>query len=306
MSLITIALIVCPTVLAGQLYKWVDNQGNLHFSDSPASIPPEYSDQVEVNEFGRSDEDTKISGEEKPPPKESVKLPSVPRMQRTRVRSEVHYAAYEGEARRVIVSVKLNGNVTANMAIDTGAPSTVITPQLAERMGLFSSDGGFLITRAGGIGGSAPAIWTIIDDIQIGDMKARFFPTTITELKTSAFEGLIGMDFLYAFNFNIDPRRKVLVLEELPVQSDMPGGHDEAWWRSQFRQFALFRGQWKKYNKYLNRLGPHSEEFRNYTDNEVRYARDFAAYQSREADKLFRKLNSYATDHAVPMHWREY
>src|ERR671925_1199173 len=32
----------------GEIYKWMDRQGNVHFTDNPSRIPPEYRSQVEV------------------------------------------------------------------------------------------------------------------------------------------------------------------------------------------------------------------------------------------------------------------
>jgi Domain of unknown function (DUF4124) len=32
----------------GQIYKWMDRQGNVYFTDNPSRIPPEYRSQVEV------------------------------------------------------------------------------------------------------------------------------------------------------------------------------------------------------------------------------------------------------------------
>jgi hypothetical protein len=32
----------------GQIYKWTDRQGNVHFTDNPSRIPPEYRSKVEA------------------------------------------------------------------------------------------------------------------------------------------------------------------------------------------------------------------------------------------------------------------
>jgi uncharacterized protein DUF4124 len=49
--LIAIWLSVCWVELAGgQLYKWTDRQGNVHFTDNPSRIPAEYRSQVEVEQ----------------------------------------------------------------------------------------------------------------------------------------------------------------------------------------------------------------------------------------------------------------
>lgn len=36
---------------AGQIYKWVDDEGSLHVTDNPTSIPAKYRDQVKSKEI---------------------------------------------------------------------------------------------------------------------------------------------------------------------------------------------------------------------------------------------------------------
>jgi len=51
-------------------------------------------------------------------------------------RHEIPYDPYEGSAQRVIINVTLNGRVSARLAVDTGAPKTIISFELAEQLGL--------------------------------------------------------------------------------------------------------------------------------------------------------------------------
>jgi len=92
----------------------------------------------------------------------------------------------------------------------------------------------------------------------------------------------------------------VVVFEEVPHTPAMPGGHDELWWRSNFREFASTRAAWKQFRISLDKIVMEKDpkkldEIKRFTDR-----------QFREADKLFTKLNNYAITHSVPMHWREY
>jgi hypothetical protein len=51
MSVWSIAAWLCVFwvgLACGQIYKWVDRQGNVHFTDNPSRIPPEYQTKVEV------------------------------------------------------------------------------------------------------------------------------------------------------------------------------------------------------------------------------------------------------------------
>lgn len=213
-------------------------------------------------------------------------------------RFEVPYTAYEAGARRIILNVTLNTTVTAAMALDTGSPGMIISDSLASRLGIFRGDEGRLMVTASGIGGKTPAVLTIIDSARIGGAEDRFIPTIITSRLSDSFEGLIGMDFLANYSIQVDAGRRVVIFTEQPVSPRMPGGHDEAWWRSQFSAFARMRSEWQAYREKLNRTNADPET--------LRQLKKFAESQYREADKLFNKLNGYAIQHAVPMHWREY
>jgi hypothetical protein len=51
--LIAIALSVCwVEVVGGQIYKWIDRQGNVHFTDNPSRVPAEFRANVEVEQAG--------------------------------------------------------------------------------------------------------------------------------------------------------------------------------------------------------------------------------------------------------------
>ena len=145
----------------------------------------------------------------------------------TSARHEIAYDPYEGSTQRVIINVTLNGRLPARLAVDTGAPKTIISFALAERLGLLNQTSAGVWTRAGGIGGSTPAIRTIIETIRVGDIEQQFFPTTIVPELSTAFEGLIGMDFLSLFVMHIDPARRLLILEDAAPTSVVFGQRNE-------------------------------------------------------------------------------
>ena len=227
-------------------------------------------------------------------------------------RYEVPYKAYEGTARRIIISVTFNDGVTAPMVLDTGATGMHISVNLAAKLGIFDSNEGKLLESTSGIGGSIPAIFTIIDRIQVGELEDQFVPTKVSQPFSNDFEGLVGMDFMANFSIRIDTRKHVVVFEEYPPDQSMPGGHNEEWWRTNFHQFAGKREEWAKLRNDLSDSRDMSKpattvktgkRARTITVGELR---DFADRQYNEADKLLRKLDGYAVDHAVPMDWREY
>jgi len=264
-----------------------------------ADSVPAFSDQ-DLERYRTPSDMRRSSGEPDGAPSSFKEKPAAREDHDTLKKFVVPYTAYEGASRRVIIPVRLNNAVTAKMALDTGSPGMIIFDRLAGRLGIFEKDDGKLLTSAAGIGGTTPAIFTIIDTVEVGKAEDRFIPTVVTKSLTNAFEGLIGMDFMANYALKIDTARHVVVFEETPGMANMPGGHDELWWRSNFRNFASTRSAWKQFRESLNKITMENDP------KKLEEIKRFADRQYRETDKLFTKLNSYAISHSVPMQWREY
>ena len=186
------------------------------------------------------------------------------------------------------------------MALDTGSPGMIISFDLAERLGLFSRGDGALVVSAGGIGGRTPAVRTILDSVAIEGATELFVPTKVIESLSPAFEGLVGMDFMTNYTVSIDSRKHVVVLQETSPGPDIRGGHDEEWWRKYFEEFRSARDEWTEYADSLQRL---IEQARMVSGPAIDTLK-FAQAQARGAERLYQRLDTYASNHAVPRHWR--
>ena len=288
-SILLIAISWCsiPT-RAEEMYKWTDENGNLHLVTSMADVPEKYRTAVltmepTLTQASKLPAPSKLT--EHPEPSPPATDDSVLR------RFEIPYEN-EGSAKRVIIPVQFNGSVTASMAFDTGAPGMVISADLATRVGVFSGDHGTLITTAAGIGGETPAILTIIDSVSVEGARDEFVPTTVVAEISETFDGLIGMDFLANYTISIDSRKQVVVFQEVHPNPESRGGHDESWWRDTFEEFRSVHDSWRDHAKEVRR-----------NDWGAR-PRSFLDHQVREAEKLLQRLEMYASHNAVPRHWR--
>jgi len=217
---------------------------------------------------------------------------------------ELPYTALEGRAKRIIVQVRLNERVTAPMALDTGAPGTILSHKLAEAIGVFSRDQGRLMVEARGIGGGTPAIRTIIDTVALGAAVEHFVPVTITESMSSAFDGLIGMDVMSQYAMTVDSKRSVVILKQQLSSEEAPGGHSESWWRDNFAEFRGLRDAWSAYRERLAQEMRDSTESAGNQHDALVNRRALAELQYQEAEKLLSRLDRYASEYAVPRHWR--
>jgi hypothetical protein len=286
-------LLLFQTVLSsgGELYKWRDDEGTLHMTDNLANVPPQYREQAE-----KRTTQTMAEPDYQPEVRQNDNTESSVQTGLHLNSFEVPYKAFEGSARRIIISVTFNETVTADMLLDTGSPGLLITPKLADRLGLIKEDDGNLVVTAGGIGGSVPAMLAVVDVLRVGDARAEFSPAIITEVSSSDYEGLVGMDFLANYKISIHSDKEVLVFDELPPQIDRPGGHDEAWWRSNFQNFSKLKTEWSDVLSHL--------ENANMTSSEKERLVRIVKAQHSEAEKICRKLERYARDSVVPSNWR--
>jgi hypothetical protein len=304
-------LLVVSTSVAEEIYTWTDESGTIHFTDSIQKIPPEFRKQAETKRMGKPSSSPKSNAAEEAEALRPAENPPIDRLapsldRETLQRHEISFKPFEGSARRIIVDVTFNGSFTAPMAIDTGAPGMVISSKLAERLGVFNEDQEKLIVTAGGIGGQVPAILTIIDQIQIGGAKGRFLPTTVTPTISEAFQGLIGMDFVSNYSMKVDWKKRVVILEEIPPDPALPGGHDEEWWRGLYKDFGSMHILWRNYERFINDRIESSLVTTGARIELMKEMKVFTAFQSKEADRLLSKLDRYANQHFVPREWRQY
>lgn len=280
---------------AGNYVQWTDETGMVHYSDSLQNVPEKYRTQSKQEKFK----------EEKLPETSHAKVDcAAPAGLQARILDrmnetwgekrklgvfEVPFQAYEGTAQRVIVSVTFNGFVTVPMAIDTGAPGLVISPKVAQTLGLARNEEGKVVSVAAGLGGRTLTVRTFIDKVQVGGATDNFIPATIAAMNSSSYEGLIGMDFMSKYSFKVDPVKQVVVFEEVVPDPASPGGRSERWWRSLFSEFNALRDFWTR-----------TGGLRNLTTQQ----REFSSRQVKEADKLLCKLGRQADDYSVPQDWR--
>jgi hypothetical protein len=242
------------------------------------------------------------------PPTPPTIVPAVvaptPAVAAVRKHFTIPYRASEGAAQRIIIPVTFNDRTTASMALDTGAPGTFIFSPLAARIGVLHEGDSRLVTAAAGIGGKAAAALVILDSISVAEARNEFVVATVTNPMSSAFEGLVGMDFLAGYAVEIDTQQHRLLLTERPTSGEAPAGHDEAWWRRTFGQLESQRTTWKQIEATAKERAAHSEVSAGREADELNRLVTYAESQSREAERLTDRLERYASSNAVPLEWR--
>jgi hypothetical protein len=216
----------------------------------------------------------------------------------------VPYRGQDARTQRILVPMTVNGRATVMMALDTGAPATLITHGLADQLGILRADDGKLLSSASGIGGSAPALLVVLESLTLGPATEQFVPATVTDSLSENFEGLLGMDFITTFKVKIDSAQQVLVLTLPQPDANTPAGHAEHWWRRLFRQFTEQRKRWEIYRETLDQRIAKSPISEGVGMERLKHLRVLADSQAQEAEKLLARLDRHASNHSVPREWR--
>lgn len=174
------------------MYKWVDENGTIHYSQDRNTLPkgaaaPEPGAKpVEVFQFQKRDESA-------PPPAQSY---------------SVTMATVAGGNH--VVQVQINGRATVPMMLDTGASDVVITRATAERAGITQHDYRGEQTYATANGAVTQHAITL-REVRVGGASAKMVRGSISE---SMEIGLLGAAFLKNFEYSIRGSELVLVPRE--------------------------------------------------------------------------------------------
>ena len=112
-------------VAQAKIYKWKDENGKLHFTDSLSKIPPQYRQGPGLETVKEA---PGTSGE-------AVKLHLHVKT------SKEHVIPLRRRGDSFIVTVLLNGKVPAELLVDTGASSITLSPGIAKRLGIRNQRG---------------------------------------------------------------------------------------------------------------------------------------------------------------------
>lgn len=216
----------------------------------------------------------------------------------------VPYRGQDARTQRILVPITVNGAATVMMALDTGAPDTLISRELADHLGILRTDDGKLLGTASGIGGSAPVVLVVLDSLALGPALEQFVPATVTASLSENFAGLLGMDFITTFKLKIDSAQQVLILTLPQPDPKTPGGHGEHWWRRLFREFANQRKRWETFREAIDQRMAKSQISEGVGMESLKRLRLLADNQTQEAEKLQNRLERHASNHSVPREWR--
>jgi len=112
----------------------------------------------------------------------------------------------------LVVDVLFNGKVSAPMMVDTGASLTMVSPKVADELGL---SGGEPVQSTVADGRQVEGRYFLLDSLAVGKSRAEKTPVVVLAAPGPGAEGLLGMSFLKNFMFQLDMPNGRLILESL-------------------------------------------------------------------------------------------
>jgi len=263
-----ILLLTAPSAYA-EIYKWIDGNGRVHFTDTIAGVPPEYRDRIEEKASLPPTPPRVIS--ERP----AMALPSTP----------PHYAvSLQRDGNMMLVEALVSGAVRTRLLLDTGAEFTVLSTAAARRLALNLSNAAVIPLRSASGVFFAPLIK--VRSITVGE-AAVYDVEVIIHDATPGLDGLLGMSFLDNFLVTISTSKERLILTPLVESADaeLYGGHPKDWW---IRKFRFYRTQVESLRGYLG--GRYASEI----ERTLRYFRGELEALERQSSQA-----------GVPRGWRD-
>jgi clan AA aspartic protease (TIGR02281 family) len=256
-----------------EIYKWVDRDGSVHFSDTLSGIPSEYRDRIEERAGLTSTSRSDPAPRQVTPERRSI-APAPP-----------SYAVpLRRDGNAMLVEALVGGTLRTRLLLDTGAEFTVLSTAAARRLALNLGNAAVIPLRSASGVFFAPMIK--VSSIAVGDAAAYDVEVVVHDA-TPGLDGLLGMSFLDNFLVTISTSDEKLVLTPLPdsMDAELYGGHSKGWW---MRKFRFYRAQIESLKGYFgSRYGLEMERT-------LRYFR-------AELEALERQ----ASQAGVPRRWRD-
>jgi hypothetical protein len=181
-----LAVTAWPRSAVAQFFRWVDEFGNVHYSEGLDSVPPRYRDGAVPLGMRNSPPATTPPGAATAPAGAETLIRFVP-------------------GRHILVDARINGTATVKLILDTGAAGTLISPRALAAAGVSLTRG----TRSARTRGVAKDVdvevtQVAIDSLEVGAARVGRMVVSSYDMDMADAEGLLGQDFLGHFNVLID------------------------------------------------------------------------------------------------------
>ena len=276
-----IALAVFVPSSYGEMYKWTDEKGAVHFTDDLSTIPEKYREGAETR---------------KPPQETSIPKPqenSEPSLPEKISEPEGMTVDLVQSGQLSVTEVLLNERVRQYFVVDTGASFTVISREAAKELGITIDENTPFIPIATASSVIFSPLVTL-GSIRVGEAQVENVDVLVHNLPGRS-AGLLGNSFLNKFRVVLDTVNGRMTLYSLKgtPSPDRPGGYGRDFWSSQFRLYTRVLDELNKMKRRYEGSGGSSSELVR-VNNAIRYF-----------ENQLNELDRKASLAGVPRNWRQ-
>jgi clan AA aspartic protease (TIGR02281 family) len=278
--LIPILLLIGITYGHGEMYKWVDEKGTVHFTDDLSNVPEKYLPKAEMRKVPQ---EVVLPGVKEKLPSLSTPKISDPEG------FEVHLLR-RGEL--WLAEVILNERVKRHLIVDTGASFTLINQEIRKDLGLTLNERTPYIPMATVSGVILTPLMTL-RSMRVGNADVENVEAVVFNMP-SGQDGLLGNSFLNKFKVVLDSAHAKMTLYSMQgvPSSDRPGGYSRDYWIGQFRFYHRILTELRKIKTDYGRPGTRFDL--NKIHNAIQYFENQLGELERRASLA-----------GVPRNWRE-
>jgi len=278
--IILVLAVIVPSSY-GEMYKWVDEKGTVHFTDDLSNIPEKYRENAETRKPTKETSAPEPREISEPASRPSVK-PTEP--EGFEVKLKRKHETWEAE-------VLLNGRVKRQFTVDTGASSCLIDWKTAKELEITIDENTPFMPIAT-VSGIVLNPYVMLKSMRVGNAELENVEVSIHDMPDGG--GLLGNSFLNRFKMVIDSLDDKMTL--YPLQGapspDRPGGYSKDYWQGRFRFYHRVLG-WLKELKIK------------YERNEARTELARVNYSIQYFENQLSELDRRASFAGVPRDWRE-
>lgn len=222
------ALAAAPA--AAEIYKWVDADGQIHFTTDLSKVPARQ--RIRSEQGARDREAADLIQRHSGDSSTAVPARRAPGRLRTAAKRTYTIKVPPG-ATTMHVMVDLNDRVSAPFIIDTGASDVVIPARVADRLGIEVGPE-TLTMQYRTANGVVESPVVSLDSVSLGGARVEDVRASISD---SLEVGLLGLSYFNHFQYEIDGARGLVHLTPngLAETGAVRGGRSEAQWRQSFR-----------------------------------------------------------------------
>jgi aspartyl protease/uncharacterized protein DUF4124 len=186
-------VLLIPALSVAQVYRWQDEQGIVHYTNTLQGIPEPYRSSLPALP------QAPVSPVD---PDEIAPAAAVPAMASARI-------PYTPGA-PILVSARIGGSGPLTLILDTGADRTLVAPQALSRIGVSTADAPRAEIRS--VTGSAQGQVVQVGSVEVGEAKVGPLQIIAHDADLKSADGLLGRDFLEHFTVTIDAKERLVTL----------------------------------------------------------------------------------------------